>query len=402
MFVRRDSVGCGWVRNLCGSGLFCLLLLGSANLWAGAEGDDCTFVRGEVNNLDGLDVVDLNDGVEILAYLYLGVSVPACPAAADVNDNGIIEPGDYLYLVQFLFQDGPPPPAPYPDPGTDPTPGVTLPGEPDEGFRFAIGRGAAVPSNTGIEIPLTMSNAEPVAAFQMVLGYNGRDSECPDLLIQEIRTEENTLPSAESAEYIIAEFDNVKGTAFVGVLDDFATPFHFHDGTDGTLPAGEDQLVATIVVAVSVCADMGFAPIEFADDRILARQSLSPDESLARGHNLVVLADGRVLRPTFAEAGGVEIRRGFVRGDANKDDSVDIGDPVFLLDYIFRGGPVPPCLDSADTNNDTRIDISDPIFLLSYLFTGGPQPSEPYPQAGVDPSDDGSESLGCASDGGSA
>ena len=40
-----------------------------------------------------------------------------------------------------------------------------------------------------------------------------------------------------------------------------------------------------------------------------------------------------------------------------------------------------------------------PIWLLSYLFKGGPQPSEPFPQAGVDPSDDKRGSLGCESDG---
>jgi hypothetical protein len=55
-------------------------------------------------------------------------------------------------------------------------------------------------------------------------------------------------------------------------------------------------------------------------------------------------------------------------------------------------------MDGADANNDTRIDISDSIWLLNYLFKGGPQPSEPFPQAGVDPSDDGKGSLGCESD----
>ncbi|HLU49707.1 MAG TPA: hypothetical protein VK116_16525, partial [Planctomycetota bacterium] len=270
---KRGRIERLWFKALVGVGI----ALGAMRPDAHAGTEACEFIRGEVNNLNGLEVVDLNDAVEILAYLYLGVSVPECPDAADVNDNGVVEPGDFFYLVEFLFQDGPPPPAPYPARGVDPTPGITVSEERDERFVFAIGRGAAVPSNTGLELPVTISNAEPISGLQMVLEYNGRDPECPDLLIQEIRTEENTLLSAASAEYIIAEFDNVKGTAFIGVLDDFATPFYFQSGEDGTLPAGEDQLVATIVVAVSVCADMGFASIGFADDRILARDSLSPD-----------------------------------------------------------------------------------------------------------------------------
>ena len=46
----------------------------------------------------------------------------------------------------------------------------------------------------------------------------------------------------------------------------------------------------------------------------------------------------------------------------------------------------------------TPDDVTDALYLLTFLFRGGPQPSEPYPQPGVDPSDDDSGSLGCADD----
>jgi hypothetical protein len=364
---------------------------------ARSSAQDCEFVRGDVNRLDGLEVVDGNDAVDILAYLYLGVSVPVCPDAADIDDNGIVEPGDYAYLVQFLFNDGPPPPAPYPGRGVDPTPGITLPEARDERFRFSIASAAGVPSQSGIALPVRVTNSEPILSLQMVLEYNQRDAICPDLLIQEIRTEEGTLLSQESSEYIIAEFDNIRGVAFIAALKDFATPFFFQSGESGFLPAGDDQLVATIVLAVAPCADKGPTSIGFSDGAILASDSLSEPGLLAAGHNVVIIETGAV-RPVLGEAGSIDVRQGFIRGDANKDDSVDIGDPVFLLDYVFRGGRVPPCIDAADANNDTDIDISDPIWLLTYLFTGGPQPSEPYPQAGVDPSDDGRGSLGCESD----
>jgi len=360
-----------------------------------AQGD-CTFVRGDITGTSsGSDpVVDLNDGVDILAFLYLGRSVPNCMAAADINDNGLVELSDYTYLVNFLFNGGPQPPAPYPAPGTDPTPGVTVPNERDSRFIYKIGTGAGVPSNTGIAIPITLSNSVEITGLTMVLKYS------PDALrIDELQTEENTLLSAQSAEYIIAEARNREGVAVISAIKDFATPFWFQVGDNPLIPAGQDQLVCTLKCGILISADKGFASIEFQDGLKIPNNLNPPEppERLPDAHNLVMLGD-RAVRPVLTQGGGIDIRRGFIRGDGNKDDGVDISDPVFLLDYIFKGGRVPPCKDAADANNDTRLDISDPIWLLNYLFKGGPQPSEPFPQAGVDPSDDSSGSLGCDSD----
>ena len=356
----------------------------------------CTFVRGDLTGTDpgGDPVVDLNDGVNILAFLYLGRSVPGCVSAADVNDNGLVELSDYAYLVNFLFNGGPQPPAPYPTAGTDPTPGISVPDARDPRFVFKIGSGAGVPSNTGIAIPITMSNEVEITGLSMVLKFS------PDALrIDELQTEENTVLSAQSAEYIIAETRNREGVAFISAIKDFATPFWFQVSDNPSFPAGQDQLVSTLKCGILISADKGFASIQFADGLKLPNNLNPPEpaERLADAHNLVMLGD-KAVRPVLTQDGGIDIRRGFIRGDGNKDDGVDISDPVFLLDYVFKGGRAPPCKDAADANNDTRLDISDPIWLLNYLFKGGPQPSEPFPQAGVDPSDDGKGSLGCESD----
>lgn len=79
---------------------------------------------------------------------------------------------------------------------------------------------------------------------------------------------------------------------------------------------------------------------------------------------------------------------GFVRGDANVDDSINIADPVAILTYLFGGGPLPICFDAADSNDDGGVDISDSIYLLSFLFAGGPDPLPPYPDCGTDPNID--------------
>ena len=73
----------------------------------------------------------------------------------------------------------------------------------------------------------------------------------------------------------------------------------------------------------------------------------------------------------------------FIRGDGNADGLFDIGDAVYLLDYLFAStGPV-PCETAADTNGDALIDLADPIYTLEALFTGGSDPPYPYPGCGL-------------------
>ena len=73
----------------------------------------------------------------------------------------------------------------------------------------------------------------------------------------------------------------------------------------------------------------------------------------------------------------------FIRGDSNGDGTVDIGDPIYNLGYLFNSGQA-LCLDAHDTNDDGAVDIADPILNLSYLFSEGPSPTPPFPDCGMD------------------
>ena len=81
----------------------------------------------------------------------------------------------------------------------------------------------------------------------------------------------------------------------------------------------------------------------------------------------------------------------FIRGDANVDGGIDIGDAVYGLTYLFSGGDS-SCKDAQDTNDDGAIDVADPIALLGLLFSGSEPPPAPFPDCGVDPTVD---SLDC-------
>jgi hypothetical protein len=63
-----------------------------------------------------------------------------------------------------------------------------------------------------------------------------------------------------------------------------------------------------------------------------------------------------------------------IAGDANSDGIVSVGDVVWLVNYLFKGGPKPdPCW-KGDVNADCRVTVSDVVYLVNYLFKGGPAP----------------------------
>lgn len=59
-------------------------------------------------------------------------------------------------------------------------------------------------------------------------------------------------------------------------------------------------------------------------------------------------------------------------GDANWDWMVDIGDVIYVINYLFIDGPSPLYCDCADVNCDEIIDIGDVVSYINYLFMSGP------------------------------
>ncbi len=50
----------------------------------------------------------------------------------------------------------------------------------------------------------------------------------------------------------------------------------------------------------------------------------------------------------------------------------NVTDAVFLVNYIFKGGPSPSCEDEADVVIDNMINVADLTYLVNALFKGGP------------------------------
>jgi hypothetical protein len=75
----------------------------------------------------------------------------------------------------------------------------------------------------------------------------------------------------------------------------------------------------------------------------------------------------------------------FYRADPNNDGSCNITDGIYVLNFLFLGGPAPTCRESSDANNDKAVNITDGIYILNYLFLGGPAPASPGPPGKGDP-----------------
>jgi hypothetical protein len=61
-------------------------------------------------------------------------------------------------------------------------------------------------------------------------------------------------------------------------------------------------------------------------------------------------------------------------GDCNHDAIVDVGDVVYLINYLFKSGPAPQPLLSGDVNQDVVVDVGDVVYLINYLFKAGRPP----------------------------
>jgi hypothetical protein len=66
----------------------------------------------------------------------------------------------------------------------------------------------------------------------------------------------------------------------------------------------------------------------------------------------------------------------YLCGDANDDGDVNVGDAVYIIAYVFTGGPPPPYICQADANGDGDINVGDAVYLINYIFNGGLAPVE--------------------------
>lgn len=102
--------------------------------------------------------------------------------------------------------------------------------------------------------------------------------------------------------------------------------------------------------------------------------------------NTVMVVNGQSI-PPVQNCGGVLVDdlEAFVRADTNADGFLDLSDGIWLLNYLFQGGPLIPCLAANDANGDGGVDTADAIYIVLFYFAGGSAPPAPFPTCGLMP-----------------
>ena len=104
------------------------------------------------------------------------------------------------------------------------------------------------------------------------------------------------------------------------------------------------------------------------------------------GHGVIIklYPRKRALQVVLDGEGGGNPR--FGRGDSDANGGPpNITDGIFVLNFLFLGGPTPVCMDAADADDNGNVNITDGIFILNFLFLGGPAPPAPAaPTCGED------------------
>lgn len=220
--------------------------------------------------------------------------------------------------------------------------------------------------------PLLASHVEPLQGFQIGFTYNSNFTPVSDFEFT------STQVGSLDPEFVVVQIDNQgpDSSMVAVVIFDTVQPF---DGR--TLPPGISQTLGNLIYTVPFPLPFNsVSPLTFTDN--LGDPPLS---------NIFSTSSGTSIYP-YKLHGSVTISQQpqflFVRGDSNYDQSVNISDGIFLLSFLFSGGPPPTCPDSADGNDDGQLNVADAVMVLQFLFNSGETLPYPYPGAGLDPTSD--------------
>ncbi len=178
----------------------------------------------------------------------------------------------------------------------------------------------------------------------------------------------------------------------------------YYDRT-GFINSGDDLYISdipeTIVMKLSIPAIHGY--VDDVDiPTLLINNTFAPDsahvEFLTSWHLIMFISGSQLaatydalpdwnyypINATFEFNGENVIQTAFgnirlngdllLIGDTNGDGEINLGDAVYLVDYIFRDGPAPVPEESGDANCDGRSNIGDIVYIINYIYKGGDAP----------------------------
>jgi hypothetical protein len=263
--------------------------------------------------------------------------------ATDINADGInVTIADLVYMDRVIMHDAPPFPESFHN---------DYPGSDKQTDKMILSTASADPGDT-VSLPLFLDNTLPATGISCKIVF---DSTL--LSIQDMDTIGTRLQGWEQVHSIIKP-----GSLFL-----HAMPNYFGEPPSlDSMPAGSGALVKIDFLVSDQATPGSVISVEFQND---------PYWQLYWGHYNAYTHDGSDFIQPATVSGWISVSTNIFRGDVTRDGVIDIADVVYLLNYLFFGGPAPNPLALGDTNCDGVVDIADVVFLLNYMFVNGPPPN---------------------------
>ena len=249
-----------------------------------------------------------------------GTTPGTCPVEVSVEG---LAAGDYYADVLFSSPDAP----------GDPVVGtVHLVVHPFDVDSLIV-PSTTMPSNAAVQ-PVVLAIKQPAKGATVSLDIP------PDVFVWELSTEGLIT---ESWDYVFTEITS--DHLSVTLANSFGQ----------VIPAGSNTIF-NIKMQGRWCAD--WMPIRW--DTAMSGDPLK--------RTAITKLDYRTVLPGFDFLRDESEMRGYTPGDANSDGLVDIADLVFMVNWMFKGGPSAAVPSSLDVNGDCFVDVSDLVKMVDHMF----------------------------------
>lgn len=213
---------------------------------------------------------------------------------------------------------------------------------------------------------------------------------------------ENPWTRRENNNFITMETLYQQGPAYGKAIYDYLYPLTVYDTQDVRIDSiipkesfipqvwdfdqrGEDSLIISAYCSASSDSELVVLYRVNGAGLFSPTAPVPTNDSLGSpGDGIVSLLPGGELVVTYVDPNlpsrtchrilKVKSNPNYTRGDANADGLINTADVVYLINYLFVGGPTPQPWQSGDANCDGIVDIADVVYLINYLFVAGPPP----------------------------
>jgi hypothetical protein len=236
------------------------------------------------------------------------------------------------------------------------------------GVYILFGRGGVA-----FTIPFPLLQ-EPTLRFQEMTVADVDRNGIPDILVSDgTRTGAYLVPGSALWGFgvpVYLELGAVPGSIGVGDLDGDGLP----------------EVTGTTRRSLRVLPNAGTGGFDAAQDHFLGFNATRHRFADMDADGVMdVVAYERSHAVVVPGAAGAAASASFRRGDTDGNGLVNLTDGVVILQRLFLGGTVLPCLDAADVNDDGTVELTDTVALFLSLFLGrGPLPPPGPQQCGWD------------------